>query len=42
MVAEAEGDSFASGVDVPELEVSDGYSRWSTSYDAPNNPSDRG
>src|SRR5262249_30753086 len=31
-------ENYAAGVDVPELDVRDGYSRWSTTYDLPGNP----
>jgi ubiquinone/menaquinone biosynthesis C-methylase UbiE len=30
--------TFTLGTDVPELAVTQGYSRWSTTYDAPGNP----
>jgi ubiquinone/menaquinone biosynthesis C-methylase UbiE len=38
IVAEAEADTFALGADVPELDVRDGYARWSDTYDQPGNP----
>jgi ubiquinone/menaquinone biosynthesis C-methylase UbiE len=38
MVDDAEAERFAVGADVPELDVTEGYSRWSTTYDKPGNP----
>ena len=38
IAGEAEADTFALGADVPELDVADGYARWSTTYDGPGNP----
>jgi ubiquinone/menaquinone biosynthesis C-methylase UbiE len=38
MVGEAEADTFALGADVAELDVADGYARWSTTYDEFGNP----
>ena len=38
ITGEDEADTFALGIDVPELDVTEGYGRWSTSYDAPGNP----
>jgi len=38
VVGDAEAETFAVGADVPELDVTEGYSRWSTTYDKPGNP----
>lgn len=37
IVADEEG-NFGGALEVPELEVSDGYGRWSSTYDRPGNP----
>lgn len=34
----AEAETFALGIDVPELGMLDGYARWSTTYNTPDNP----
>jgi ubiquinone/menaquinone biosynthesis C-methylase UbiE len=38
IVGEAEAETFALGADVPELDVAEGYARWSATYDDPGNP----
>ena len=38
LVGDEEAELYAVGVDTPELEVTEGYARWSTTYDAPGNP----
>jgi ubiquinone/menaquinone biosynthesis C-methylase UbiE len=34
----SDGETFDRASDVPELDVTGGYARWSTTYDAPGNP----
>jgi len=38
IVGDEEAELFGLGADTPELGVTDGYARWSTTYDAPGNP----
>ena len=37
LVGDAEAERYARGAVTPELEVTEGYARWSTTYDAPGN-----
>ena len=38
VVGDGEAGTFAVGADVPELDVTEGYARWSTTYHKPGNP----
>jgi SAM-dependent methyltransferase len=38
IVGDADADTFGLGADVPELDVGEGYARWSATYDEPGNP----
>ena len=38
IASETEDERFGLGIDVPALDVTAGYARWSTTYDEPGNP----
>jgi ubiquinone/menaquinone biosynthesis C-methylase UbiE len=38
LVADEQAELYGLGADTPEHEVTEGYARWSTTYDAPGNP----